>query len=274
MYSLQSIQWMIGCMELCGGLHFRTILFPSSAFTLTFFSFCWDGGAKGRQGRKNTQVLVCTQTCTQPPVHTFPASCQDCLRRFTSCVDSVHTMQWMRSFIYKIPVWGTLGFKERRVQRRRQVVFCLAEVEWCDLWVICAPHPTPFLIVDNPTGAAEEYFTWNRCQGNCEGRRSPRREAVTQVDGYTEVLFTFAQGPMCVNVCVWVHADYHVIACNYILGGGIRGALGLSLHLLTNELSIKQGKGKVYTQAPLRFHSFVNRSVIADKTDNKNTARF
>lgn len=64
------------------------------------------------------------------------------------------------------------------------------------------PHPTPFLIVDNPTGAAEEYFTLNRCQGNCEGRRSPRREAVTQVDGYTEVLFTFAQGPMCVSVRV------------------------------------------------------------------------
>lgn len=70
MYSLQSIQWMIGCMELCGGLHFRTILFPSSAFKLTFFSFCWDGGAKGRQGRKKyTHVSVYTNMYTATCAH-------------------------------------------------------------------------------------------------------------------------------------------------------------------------------------------------------------
>lgn len=57
---LQSIQWMIGSIELCGGLHFRTILLPCSDFTLTFFSFCWVGGTKGRQARKKyTPVSLC-----------------------------------------------------------------------------------------------------------------------------------------------------------------------------------------------------------------------
>lgn len=53
MHSLQSIQWMMGCMELCGGLQFRIMLCPSSAFKLTFFSFCCVGRAGGgREGGK------------------------------------------------------------------------------------------------------------------------------------------------------------------------------------------------------------------------------
>lgn len=218
MYSLQSIQWMIGCMELCGGLHFRTILFPSSAFTLTFFSFCWDGGAKGRQGRKNTRMLVCTQTCTQPPVRTFPASCQVCLRRFMSCVDFTHTMQWMRGFIYKIPVWGTLRFKERRVQRRRQVVFCLAEVEWRHLWVICVCPPTPplFSLLITPqellkSTSHETVVRETVKEGGRPGERQSHRWMDTQ-----RCSLLLPRGP-CVLVCVCVRECMLIIMLLHVI---------------------------------------------------------
>lgn len=52
MNSLQSIQWMMGCMELGGGLQFRIMLCPSSAFKLTFFSFCCVGRAGGGRERR------------------------------------------------------------------------------------------------------------------------------------------------------------------------------------------------------------------------------
>lgn len=57
MYSLESIQWMIGSMELCGGLHFRTMLLPSSDFMLTFFSFCCCGGTKRRRARQTHKLV-------------------------------------------------------------------------------------------------------------------------------------------------------------------------------------------------------------------------
>lgn len=47
--------------------------------------------------------------------------------------------------------------------------------------------------------STQERFWGNRCQGNCGGMRSSRREPVTQVDGCAEVLFTFAP-----HVCVWM----------------------------------------------------------------------
>lgn len=66
----------------------------------------------------------------------------------------------------------------------------------------------------------------------------------------------------CEHVCSWVYADYHVIVCNYVLGGGT-----LSSHCESPSASkwalYKAGQGKgLYTGSA---HSFVNCSVIADK---------
>lgn len=111
-----------------------------------------------------------------------------------------------------------------------------------------------------------ECFWGNRCQGNCEGRRSPRRDPVTQVDGYPEVLFTCARETMCACVCVlmhtWVYADYCVIACNDVLGGGTRRYQCEPPY--ANEWAhFKAGQGTgLYTGS---VHSFVKRYIIADK---------
>lgn len=90
--------------------------------------------------------------------------------------------------------------------------------------------------------STQERFWGNRCQGNCGEMRSSRREPVTQVDGYAEVLFTFALGPpcyLCVDACVY--ADYHIISSNYIAGGNSRGSQ-YEPHLLRDELCLKQEK--------------------------------
>lgn len=241
MHSLESIQWMIGSIELCGGLHFRTMLLPCSDFTVTFFSFCCNGGTK-RKHAKEKQTLVSTQV-RHKHLHTH-------LPRYvkTSRGDPRQASIEMHNIGSRVLERVVAGNFKRfgcdRINKGALFIHflkilevsppgCLlsskSRVTWFVSHMCLLPQSSPLPIVDNPTGATEECFTWHQLKSvsgetvvrETEGRRSPRREPVTQVEGYTEVLFTFAHRPMClcVHVCTWLYVDYHVIACDYLLGG-------------------------------------------------------
>lgn len=149
---------------------------------------------------------------------------------------------------------------------------------------MCLSPSSPLLIVDNPTGATEECFTWHQLksvsgetvvretvkEGGRPGESQSHRWMDTQRCSLPCPGARGAYVCVCLLVHTWVYADYHVIACNYVLGGGT-GSSRCEPPSANKWALYKAGQGEgLYAGSA---HSFVNRSVIADKTNN-NTAGY
>lgn len=149
----------------------------------------------------------------------------------------------------------------------------------CESYMFASPPPSPLPIVDNPTGATEECFTWHQLKSVSgetvvretvkEGGRPGESQSHRWMD--TQRCSLLLPGGLCECVCSCERVcDYHVIACNYVLGG-----CTLSSQCeppSANKWALyKAGQGKGLYAGSAR--SFVNRSVVADKNNN-NSARF